>query len=126
MKKQKLPLLIIITVTFAAFTLGLLLGRSSHSGGVTLAVPAPMLTEPVSVEPPTAPSLPATVFPLDLNTATREELMELPGIGEVLAGRILAYREANGAFFSVEELLNIEDIGEKRLEAIVELVRIGG
>ena len=52
----------------------------------------------------------------DLNTVTKEELLTIQGIGEVIAERILTYREQNGGFDTVEELLNISGIGEKRLE----------
>ena len=50
--------------------------------------------------------------PLDLNTATAEELMELPGIGEELASRILKYRAEHGAFETVEEMMEVPGIGE--------------
>ena len=53
---------------------------------------------------------------IDLNTATAKELTQLPGLGDVLAGRIIAYREANGNFNSVEELLQVDGIGEQRLK----------
>ena len=52
--------------------------------------------------------------------------MALPGIGEVLAERIVAYREENGNFSSPEELLNVEGVGKKRLEEILDLITIGG
>lgn len=52
----------------------------------------------------------------DLNKVTKEELISINGIGEVLAERILAYREQNGGFDTVEELLNVSGIGETRLE----------
>ena len=57
-----------------------------------------------------------------LNSATVEELMTLPGVGEVLAGRIVGYREEHGPFASVEELKNVPGIGEGKLNAIRELV----
>ena len=52
--------------------------------------------------------------------------MTLPGIGEVLALRIIAYREDNGGFRAPEELLNVEGIGKKRLEEIMDLITLGG
>ena len=59
---------------------------------------------------------------VNINTADREELMKLPGIGEVIAQRILDYRTEHGPFRSIEELKEIEDIGPGRLEQIRELI----
>lgn len=50
-----------------------------------------------------------------LNEAPKEKLVELPGIGSVLADRIIAYREKNGPFQDVNELLRIKGIGNKKL-----------
>jgi competence protein ComEA len=50
---------------------------------------------------------------VNLNTATVEQLVELPGIGEAVAARIVAYREENGSFAKIEELMNVRGIGEK-------------
>ena len=59
---------------------------------------------------------------VNLNSASAERLVCLPGIGEVLAGRIIAYREEHGPFASVEELTEVYGIGEGKLEAIRERV----
>ena len=58
------------------------------------------------------------VSPLDLNTATVEELTQLPGIGEELARRIVAYRAEHGRFETVEELTEVSGIGEGKLAAL--------
>ena len=55
---------------------------------------------------------------VNLNTANVEKLSRLPGLGEVLAERIIAYREMNGTFATVEELLRVEGFGEGKLDAI--------
>ena len=51
-----------------------------------------------------------------MDGATAAELMQLEGMGETLASRVLTYREENGGFSSVDELLLVEGIGVKRLE----------
>jgi competence protein ComEA len=62
--------------------------------------------------------------PLDLNTATLEQLDELDGIGPATAQQIVDYREAHGGFGSVEELDQVPGIGETRLAALREKVRV--
>jgi competence protein ComEA len=67
---------------------------------------------------------PAEGVPLDLNTATAEQLDELDGIGPGMAASILEYRDQHGGFGSVEELGQVSGIGEKRLATLRERVRV--
>jgi len=62
--------------------------------------------------------------PLDLNQATQEQLMALPGIGPALAQRIVAYRKEHGPFASLDELLEVPGIGEELLAALRPLVTV--
>lgn len=64
------------------------------------------------------------VYLVNLNLATTEELQELPKIGPVLAGEIIAYREAHGGFSEKEELLEIKGIGPAIFEAICDRITI--
>lgn len=63
-------------------------------------------------------------YRLNVNTATKVQLMELPGIGEVLAERIIAYRENNGAFTSVDSLMEVSGLGEQKLKEIESLIKV--
>ena len=62
---------------------------------------------------------------INVNTASAEELTALPGIGPSYAQRIVEYREKNGPFRKVEDLLNVRGIGEKTLERIKDKVTVG-
>ena len=62
---------------------------------------------------------------INLNTADVDELTTLPGIGPVIAQRIVDFREEYGPFSAVEELLDVSGIGEKKLEAVKDLVYVG-
>ena len=62
---------------------------------------------------------------IDINLASRSELMDLPGIGNVLAERIVEYRVKNGFFKKIDDLRNVSGIGEKRFEAIKDKITVG-
>ncbi|PWC08612.1 competence protein ComEA [Mycetocola zhujimingii] len=61
---------------------------------------------------------------VNLNTATTDELEELPRVGPEMASRIIAWRDTNGPFTAVDELMSITGIGEKTFEALRELVTV--
>jgi comEA protein len=61
---------------------------------------------------------------VNINTATKAELMRLPGIGAVYAERIVAYRNDHGPFTSVDGLAKVDGIGKKRLERLRPFVRV--
>lgn len=62
---------------------------------------------------------------VDLNHADQSELAKLPGIGEQVAKRIIAYRTDNGPFQKTEELMNVRGIGEKTYLKLRPLVTLG-
>ena len=65
-------------------------------------------------------SLPAfAVQKVNINTATVEQLVEVKGIGEVLAQKIVEYRQAHGGFKSLDELDNVKGVGGKTLEKLL-------
>ena len=70
----------------------------------------------------TSSSSDSTSSLININTATAEELETLPGIGEVTAANIIADREENGAFESIEDITRVSGIGDKKFEAIEDLI----
>jgi len=63
-----------------------------------------------------------SVGKININTADASQLMSLPGIGEVLAGRIIEYREKNGAFRNIYEIMDVRGIGEKTFQKLENLI----
>jgi len=76
-------------------------------------------------EQPSPTTAESTSSLIDINTATQEELESLPGIGPVTAQKIIAFREENGPFTSIEEIQKVSGIGPATFEKIRELITVG-
>jgi len=111
-------ILLSICVCSLCLVLGLFIGRNMQGHYVML----PVNATDTDLADDTAP----VDFRIDINTATESQLLDLPGIGEITARRIIDYRSEHGNFTSVENLLLVEGIGEKKLQEIETLVKVGG
>lgn len=129
MKVKQVRGFIAVSLVFVLFIVGLFavrnFGRSRFSSLTLRSETATATTDPTHAETSdTKTSVPSE--PININTATPEQLDTLPGIGPALAQRIIDYREANGPFTSVNQLMDVSGIGEKRMEAIWDLVTVEG
>lgn len=122
--KSSQKLLIGLTLVFAAFITGLFIGRNYNRHPVQIRS-LPAVTS-AAVPPLPVSTMPTEPSVININTATAEELQRLPGIGPLLAERIVAYRQENGPFEIPGELMNVSGIGEKKLEEIWDYITTGG
>jgi competence protein ComEA len=75
--------------------------------------------------PKTAATVTATATaPVNLNTATVEQLATIPGVGPKMAERIIDYRQKNGGFKKVEDLMNVSGVGEKSFLKMKPLITV--
>lgn len=103
------------------------LAPEAEAGAINLArvlSDGEQLYVPVEGENPPAQAAAASDERVNLNTADASTLDTLPRVGPALAARIIRWREENGAFTSVDDLLSVSGIGEKMLEALRDLVTL--
>jgi competence protein ComEA len=91
--------------------------------------PRPSITSQPAAQNESDPTNPAEPLPvsgglININTATLEELDRLPAIGPVIAQRIIEYRTTQGPFMSVEDILNVEGIGQATFDKIKDLITV--
>jgi len=132
MKLTKIEIsLIAAAAVIAMITVGYFLGRTRSEGRIVVETentPAAQKaeTESEAQEPETeAEEKDAGTEKVNINTATAEELTELPGIGEVIAGRIVEYREEYGDFAFIEEIMSVKGIGDAVFKDIQNLITLG-
>ena len=75
-------------------------------------------------EPRRDPAATPAAAPLNLNTATVAQLEALPGVGKATAERIIEYRQKNGGFKRIEDLMNVRGIGEKSFLTLKPLIMV--
>jgi len=80
---------------------------------------------PVRAQTTTPPAPAKVAEPVNLNTATAAQLEVLPGIGARTAARIVEYRQKNGPFKKVEDLMNVRGVGEKSFLRLKSMVTVG-
>ena len=80
---------------------------------------------PIVLDDPQVTEAPSSSELININTASQTELETLPGIGPTTAQKIIQYREANGPFVNIEDIINVSGIGPGTFERIKDLITVG-
>ena len=125
MKKASQYSLILVSCAFVVFLAGIFFGRNTNYH----LLPNSAETETVATIPEDLVVYSTDVYingKLNINAASKEDLTLLPGIGDVLSDRILAYREEHGKFQEIDELLSVDGMGDSKLAKIKDYITVGG
>jgi competence protein ComEA len=89
-----------------------------------IALSAPVLSAQTKTPAPKQTATATASAPVNLNTATAEQLATIPGVGPKMAERIIEYRQKNGGFKKVEDLMNVSGVGEKSFLKMKPLITV--
>lgn len=102
---------------------GIFYSHSFYTGGLEMGTPATV--EEITAEQEGDAPAESNAGGLNINTATAQELTQLSGIGEKKAADIVAYREKNGGFSDIADIMQVSGIGEKTFEKIKTEITVG-
>ncbi len=122
-KKLSRLLILILCVLFIGFTAGILVGRHTNTQGPNVSAYDQIVLQTTPEQNDRSGQI---VGRININTATQEQLTSLPGIGETTAQKIISYRQNNGDFKSIYELLKVSGIGDKKLKDLLDYITVGG
>jgi len=92
---------------------------------LVVVVAAPSLVAAQAKAAPQTSAKPPVTGTININTASAADLQRLPGIGAKTAGRVIEYRQKNGPFKKVEELMNVRGVGEKNFLKLKNHISVG-
>lgn len=128
MKKPHLSPLVTVTLLFAVFIIGYFLGRNYNTADVQVSAFLSGSSQYQAAEPSVSVATeavsPVPSAAVNINSADLSQLMTLPGIGQTIAQKIIDYRNANGPFRSISELIYVDGIGEKKLADLIEYITV--
>lgn len=117
MRQKAIYILSVAIIVFVAIYIGIFIGRTADTNIIYIPT-FPEQTQSLPKEPKQTKSV------IDLNTATAQQLDDIPGITYTLAAEIIAYREEYGDYVDVDELLEVDGITEALYEQIKDYVTV--